>query len=32
VRGQRLLITRPSKPLAKLIPAGRPMTLWPIAA
>ncbi len=32
VRGEHFLITRRGKPLAKLVPAGRPMTLWPIAA
>jgi antitoxin (DNA-binding transcriptional repressor) of toxin-antitoxin stability system len=31
-RGRHLLITRRGKPLAKLAPAGRPMTLWPVAA
>ena len=32
VRGEHFLITRRGKPLAKLIPAGAPMTLWPAAA
>jgi len=32
VRGEHLLITRRGKPLAKLVPAGPPLTLWPVAA
>ena len=31
-RGEHFLITRRGKPLAKLIPAGTPRTLWPVAA
>jgi prevent-host-death family protein len=31
-RGKHFLITRRGKPLAKLIPAGAPLTLWPVAA
>jgi prevent-host-death family protein len=31
-RGRDLLITRRGKPLAKLAPAGKPLTLWPAAA
>jgi prevent-host-death family protein len=32
VRGEHLLITRRGRPLAKLIPAAKPATLWPVAA
>ena len=32
VRGEQLVITRRGKPMAKLVPAGKPLTLWPLAA
>ena len=32
VRGEHLLITRRGRPLAKLIPAGAPLSLWSAAA
>jgi antitoxin (DNA-binding transcriptional repressor) of toxin-antitoxin stability system len=31
-RGKHFLITRRGKALAKLVPAGAPLTLWPAAA
>ena len=31
-RGEHVLITGRGKPLARLVPAGTPLTLWPVAA